>query len=79
MKKKRKIDPGSYRPVTILGIIYELFEKDVGEQLSKYVECNNLMHDEKSFFFTDSYIYISDYILNNQDKGEYTGMTAIDL
>ena len=50
-KKKRKIDPGNYRPVTILSLIYELFEKDVGEQLSKYLECNNLMYYENIFFF----------------------------
>ena len=47
-------------------------KKDVGEQLSKYVECNNLMHDGKSgldiFVFTDSYIYISDYILIKQSR-----------
>ena len=31
-------------------------------------------------FSTDScLIHLSDYILNNQDKGEYTGMVVIDL
>ena len=44
----------------------------------------HLMYDLQSGFrqnfSTDScLIHLSDYILNNQDKGEYTGMVVIDL
>ena len=83
-KKKLKTDPGNYRPVSILSIISKIFEKVVCEQLSEYLECNNLMYDLQSGFrqnfSTDScLIHLSDYILNNQDKGEYTGMVVIDL
>ena len=83
-KKKLKTDPGNYRPVSILSIISKIFEKVVCDQLSEYLECNNLMYDLQSGFrqnlSTDScLIHLSDYILNNQDKGEYTGMVVIDL
>ena len=83
-KKKLKTDPGNYRPVSILSIISKIFEKVVCEQLSDYLECNNLMYDLQSGFrqnfSTDScLIHLSDYILNNQDKGEYTGIVVIDL
>ena len=37
-KKKLKIDPGNYRPVSILSIISKIFEKVVCEQLSEYLE-----------------------------------------
>ena len=62
----------------------KIFEKVVCEQLSEYLECYNLMYDLQSGFkqnfSTDScLIHLSDYIRNNQDKGEYTGMVVIDL
>ena len=83
-KKKLKTDPGNYRPVSILSIISKILEKVVWEQLSEYLECNNLMYDLQSgfrqSFSTDScLIHLSDYILNNQDKDKYTGMVVIDL
>ena len=61
-----------------------MFEKIVCEQLSEYLECNNLMYDLqfgfREIFSTYScLIHLSGYILNHQDKGEYTGMVVIDL
>ena len=61
-----------------------MFEKVVCEQLSENLECNNLMYDlqfcfRQKFSTYSCLIHLSDYILNNQDKGEYTGMVVIGL
>ena len=61
-----------------------MFEKVVCKQLSENLECDNLMYDlqfgfSQKFSTYSCLIHLSDYILNNQDKGEYTGMVVIDL
>ena len=83
-KKKAKTDAGNYRPVSILNIISKIIEKIACEQLTGYLDSNNLLYELqsgfRSSFSTDScLIHLSDFIRKQQDKGHYTGMVILDL
>ena len=80
-KKKAKTDAGNYRPVSILNIISKIIEKIACEQLTGYLDSNNLLYELQSaasahhFQLIDScLIHLSDFIRNQQDKGHFTGM-----
>jgi len=83
-KKNSKTEAGNYRPVSILSIISKVFEKAVYEQVDHYLSDNKLLYEYQSGFRT-SYstdtclIHLTDYIKQEQDKGNYTGMVLIDL
>ena len=83
-KKKAKTDAGNYRPVSILNIISKIIEKIACEQLTGYLDSNNLLYELqsgfRSSFSTDScLIHLSDFIRKQQDKGHFTGMVILDL
>ena len=83
-KKKTKTDAGNYRPVSILNIISKIIEKIACEQLTGYLDSNNLLYELqsgfRSSFSTDScLIHLSDFIRKQQDKGHFTGMVILDL
>ena len=40
-KKNSKVEPGNYRPVSILSIISKILERVVCEQFTDYLTCNN--------------------------------------
>ena len=83
-KKKAKTEAGNYRPVSALSIISKIIEKIACEQLTEYLDSNNLLYELqsgfRSSFSTDScLIHLSDFIRKQQDKGHYTGMVILDL
>ena len=83
-KKKAKTEPGNYRPVSVLSVISKVLERIICEQLTDYIEKHDYLYELQSgfcsFYSTDScLIHLSDHILKNQDKGQYTGMVILDL
>ena len=64
-KKNYKVEPGNYRPVSILSIISKIFEIVVCEQLTDYLTCNNYIYElvlQQSFSTESCLIHISDFI-----------------
>ena len=79
-KKNSKVEPGNYRPVSILSIISRV----VCEQLTDYLTCNNYFYElqsgfRQSFSTESCLIHLSDFILKKQDMSEYVGMVVLDL
>ena len=83
-KKKAKTEPGNYRPVSVLSIMSKVMERVICEQLNDFIEKHDYLYELQSGFrssySTDScLIHLSDHILKQQDKGQYTGMVILDL
>ena len=79
-KKNSKLEPGSYRLVSILSIL----EKAVLIQLKNYLKENDLFYQFQSGFRTSfstvtCLTYCTDYIWYGMDNGLYTAMVMIDL
>ena len=49
-KSKDKDDPSNYRPISLLPIISKIMEKVISEQLSDYLERNNLLSNKQFGF-----------------------------
>ena len=82
--KNVKTEAGNYRPVSILGIISKLFERVVYNQLEQYVQDHKLLYEYqsefRSAFSTDTcFVHLTDYIKQEQDKGNYVGIVLLDL
>lgn len=83
-KKGSKLDPGNYRPISILSSISKIMEKIVYEQVTKYLEENRLIYEFQSGFrsshSTDTcLLYLTDRIKHEVDSGKYCGMVMLDL
>ena len=83
-KKGSKLDPGNYRPVSILCVLSKVLERAVHSQLGEYLERRGLIFDHQSGFrggySTDScLIGLTDYIRGEIGKGNLVGMVLIDL
>ena len=83
-KKGSKLDPGNYRPVSILNVLSKILERAVHSQLNEYLEKRSILHDKQSGFrkgfSTDScVIQLSDYLKHETSNGNYVGMVLIDL
>ena len=83
-KKKEKTIADNYRPASVLSIISKIIEKVTCEQLTRYMDSNDLLYELQSgfrpSFSTDScLIHLSDFIRKQQDKGHNTGMVILDL
>ena len=64
-KKNYKVEPGNYRPVSILSIISKIFERVVCEQLTDYPTCNNYLYELQSGFST----FILNRFMSNSSFG----------
>ena len=78
--KNSKTNVGNYRPISVLSVISEVFEKVVFMQLSDYLSENRLLYEFQSGFrssySTDTcLIHLTDYIKLEND----TGMVLLDL
>ena len=51
-KKGIKLDPGHYRPVSILSSLSKIIEKIIFEQINIYLSSQNLLYEFPSGFFT---------------------------
>ena len=49
-KKGSKLDPGNYRPVSILNVLSKILERTVHKQLVGYLEKKNILFDYQSGF-----------------------------
>ena len=81
-KKNSKLEPGNYRPVSILSTLSKILERAVHIQLEIYLKENDLFYKfQSSFctsFSTDTCLtYLTDYIRHGMDNGLY--MVMIDL
>ena len=75
-KNNSKVEPGNYRPISILSIISKIFERVVCEQLTYYLTCNNYIYElqsgfRQSFSTESCLIHLSDFIFFKQDMREY--------
>ena len=83
-KKGSKLDPGNYRPVSILNVMSKVLERAVHTQLNEYLHVRGLLIENQSGFrggySTDSsLICLTDYIKHEIGQGNFTGMVLIDL
>ena len=83
-KKGSKLDPGNYRPVSILNVLSKILERAVHSQLAEYLEKRDLLFENQSGFrggySTDSsLIGLSDYVKGEMGRGNMVGMVLIDL
>ncbi len=49
-KNGNRLDPGNYRPVSILCVVSKIIAKDVHKQIYDYVSKNRLIYDFQSGF-----------------------------
>ncbi len=75
---------GNYRPISVLPIISKIFEKEIFQQLYKYMNENNLISKFQSGFrpgysTLSALIQMCDAWFNNMDNGELTGVVFLDI
>ena len=83
-KKGSTLDPGNYRPVSILNVLSKILERAAHSQLSEYLEKRGLLFENQSGFrggySTDScLIGLTDFVRSEIGKGNLVGMVLIDL
>ena len=83
-KKGSKLDPGNYRPVSILSVLSKILERAVHGQLGAYLEKRDILYKNQSGFrghySTDTcLIGLSDFVKGEIGKGNLVGMVLIDL
>ena len=83
-KKGSTLDPGNYRPVSILCVLSKILERAAHSQLNDYLVKRDLLFENQSGFrggySTDScLIGLSDFIKSELGKGNLVGMVLIDL
>lgn len=83
-KKGSKLDPGNFRPVSILCSISKIVERIIYEQIDSYLAEHNLLFDFQSGFrkaySTDTcLLYLTDFIRKEVEQGNYCDMVLIDL
>ena len=83
-KKGSRLDPGNYRPVSILSALSKLLERAVNSQLVNHLNSRNLLYEYQSGFrnrySTDTcLINLTDYVRDEFKKGKMVGMVMIDL
>ena len=74
----------NYRPISVLPLVSKLLERAVNEQLSTFLNRNELLVTEQSGFrphhSTQTVVLdVTDHILNNIDNGKVTGAILLDL
>ena len=83
-KKNSKMEAGNYRPISILNTISKVFERIVYLQLNTYLQTHQLLYEHQSGF-RSSYstetclISLTDFLKQEQDKGNYIGMVLLGL
>ena len=83
-KKGSKLDPGNYRPVSLLCVTSKILERAVHSQLSHYLKERGLLFEYQSGFrgsySTDTcLIGLTDYVKHEIGTGKFVGMVLIDL
>ena len=83
-KKGSKLEPQNYRPISLLPLVSNFFEKIVHIQTQNYLDKHNILYKYQSGVrtkhSTDTCLtLLNNKILNGIDQGLYTGMILIDL
>ena len=83
-KKGSRLDPGNYRPVSILNTLSKVLERAVCDQLTNYLETKKVLYGFQSgfrgrFSTETCLVELSDYIRDEVSKGNFVGMVLIDL
>ena len=83
-KKGDKSDPKNYRPVAIVPILSKVLERVIFNQLSTYLEINNLIHPNhhayrKNHNTTTALVQMYDGWLKALDDSLITGICLLDM
>jgi hypothetical protein len=83
-KKGSKLDPGNYRPVSVLPAISKIMERIVHDQLYSYLASNNLLSPQQSGFkklhsCQTSLHRMTEYLFSEIHKRNVIGLVALDL
>ena len=83
-KKGSKLDPGHYRPISVLPVISKLLERIVHTQLYSYLNDTGLLAAEQSGFHENHSTQTSLHKLlenfySDIENGKIIGMLALDL
>ena len=78
------MDPSNYRPIWLLPLTSQIFEKIVHDQMIDYLAQYSILYKYqsgfKTIYSTDLCLsYLNDKILKGFDNGLFTGMVLIDL
>lgn len=78
------IDPQNYRPISIISVIAKVFEKLIYNQVSKYLENNNILSPFQSGFrpnysTTSALLKLTNDVYSALDSGDLIGAIFIDL
>ena len=79
-----KIDPSTYRPISLLPLLSKFFERVILDQAEEFLSFNKILYDYQSGFrknhSTDTCLsFFNDKILKGFDDGLVTGMILIYL
>ena len=83
-KKGSKVDPGNYRPVSILSVLSKILERAVCNQMNEFLEKRGILFENQSGFrgrySTDTCLLdLTDYVKQEMSCGRLVGMVCIDL
>ncbi len=83
-KKGNRCDPGNYRPISILSVASNFFERIVYNQMNEYLTKSSLIYMfqsgfRKSHSTDNSLLYLTDFIRRQIDEGKMCGMVLLDL
>ena len=73
-----------YRPISVLPLLSKVLERHIFDSVYKYLTCNDVISQRQSGFRKHHscqtlLIRITDYLLDNMDKGRILGLTMVDL
>ena len=79
-----KYDVNNYRPISVLPVLSKIIERAIHDQLYHFLTKNGVLNPCQSGFRRNhstatTLIDVSDYILNNMNKGLITGALFLDL
>ena len=79
-----KLDPGNYRPISILPLLGKCIEYFVNECLTEHMKNNNILNDRQFGFRKDNsttYLMLElfDYIYNSKEKGKRPAIIFLDI
>ena len=83
-KKGSRLEPGNYRPVSVLNTLSKLLERAVCDQLTSYLESKGILYGFQSgfrgrFSTETCLIELTDYVRTEVSEGNLVGMVLIDL
>ena len=83
-KKGSRLEPGNYRPVSILTVLSKILERAVNDQLNNFLSRRCLLYDfqsgfRKGYSTETCLVNLNDFIRTQTSKGKVTGMVLIDL